>query len=80
MAHESSVTTDPGRFVLPDESDLRQLRLICGLDAVEVAERGGWETSTIRRWETGEHSPSLNNLRQLLDIYRGEMNGQQQLS
>ena len=75
-----SITTDPQRFELPDESQLRELRIIADLSVREVAERGGWSTSTIVRWEGGHVSPRLADVEELLEIYQGEMNGQQQLA
>lgn len=75
-----AITTDPSRFEVPTREELRELRLVAGLDVIEVAERGEWSPSTVHRWEQGDQDPTLRNLQRVLEIYESELSGQQQLS
>ena len=64
--------TAAGHFQLPTRQELRELRLVAGLNVTEVADRGGWAASTVHRWEQGDQDPVMSNVRQLLEIYREE--------
>lgn len=75
----TEITTDPRRFDVPTPEDLRQLRLIAGLSIRETARRAEVEPNTVCRWEGGERSPRLQDVRVLLRIYKSEIGGQQQL-
>jgi len=50
---------------------LRQLREVLGLSAEQFADRigGGVTGRTIRRWESGEHYPSVRNLEMIVDAF-----------
>ena len=68
----STTSTEPSSFELPSQEELREIRLCLGLSIVEVAERGGWTPSTVQRWERGQHSPTLDHVRELMEIYADE--------
>lgn len=50
--------------------EIRQLRAVSGMSGVTVAERLGWSQSKVSKIETGKATPSLEDVRLLLDLYR----------
>jgi len=61
------------RYQLPTPGELNLLRDKAGLTKTEAAERVGVNRHTIRRWETGDGSPDIDSLRELLAVYRVEI-------
>lgn len=49
--------------------EIRRLRAASGMSGVSVAERLGWSQSKVSKIETGKATPSLDDVRQLVDLY-----------
>lgn len=50
--------------------EIRRLRAVSGMSGVMVAQRLGWSQSKVSKIETGKVTPSLEDMRLLLDLYR----------
>ncbi|MFE9243068.1 helix-turn-helix domain-containing protein [Nocardiopsis sp. NPDC006938] len=50
--------------------EIRRLRADSGMSGVLVAERLGWSQSKVSKLETGKVTPSLEDVRKLVDLYR----------
>lgn len=48
---------------------LKELREINGLSQKQLAEKVGYKSNTICRWERGERDPSSRNLIKLADLF-----------
>lgn len=67
------IILSPFRYQFPSPGELALLRDKARLTKMEVAERMDVNRHTVRNWETGESSPRLDELQQLLGIYRVEI-------
>ncbi|MUW14857.1 helix-turn-helix domain-containing protein [Halorubrum sp. CBA1125] len=76
MSTRPGSIADANSFELPEQQQLRELRCCAGLTIVEVADAGGWHESTVRRWEYGDYSPRLEDVKELLEIYRERGRGE----
>lgn len=72
--HErEGVILSPFGYTLPTSGELQVLRDQAGLEKQEVAERLDVDRNTIRHWETGRFSPSLETTKEMLAMYRAEI-------
>jgi predicted transcriptional regulator len=74
-----SVLCDPSEWTLPTPQELRELRILAGLTIREAADRADVAPDSVRRWEQGEHSPRLCDVRTLIECYTDAADGQTQL-
>jgi predicted transcriptional regulator len=74
-----SVLCDPSDLTLPTPQQLRELRILSGLTIREVAEQADVSPDSVWRWEQGERSPRLSDVRTLVELYDENRNGQTQL-
>lgn len=73
------VFTSVSQFQIPTADELRQLRILTQMSQRAVADAIGVDKDTIRRWEQGESSPSIDDVRELLELYGDAVDGQTQL-
>jgi tetratricopeptide (TPR) repeat protein len=64
--------TDAPSVGRPDVKPARSLcvrfvRELCGIEQEELADRSGFEVSTVRYWERGKREPGLENVERLMD-------------
>ncbi len=73
------VFTSISQFKIPSADELRQLRILTGMSQRAVADAIGVDKDTIRRWEQGESSPSIDDASELLEFYADACEGQTRL-
>ncbi|WP_157969603.1 helix-turn-helix domain-containing protein [Haloplanus rubicundus] len=62
----------PSEWKLPTPEELRELRILSGLTIREVAHRIDVSPDSVRRWEKGQHSPRLTDVRVIVEVCLGE--------
>lgn len=70
---QDKLVLSPFAYQLPSPGELALLRDKACLTKKEVAERMDVNRHTVRNWETGDSSPRLDELQQLLGVYRVEI-------
>lgn len=70
---------NPGNYNIPSGEELRMMRVMLSLSKASVQRGTGIARTTLRRWEDGENSPTVDNVKRLLAFYEQEYERQKQL-
>lgn len=69
----------PPTYRLPTPDELRERRILANVTLQEAAGAVDVDKNTVWRWEQGDRSPRLCDVRSLLELYDGQAEQQQQL-